>query len=111
MSIIRTEFPLQFASWEEHLTPDALNGAYGEHGLSYPTMGQAKAALAAMGFMPTATRSVWKKGDRQAFITALRESGGMEGVEDRPPESSVHGTYRMVGALITFGGNIPYLKV
>lgn len=103
MSIIRTEFPLQFAEYEGHLTPDTLNGAYGEQGLSYPTMGQAKAALASMGFMPTRTRSVWKKGEKQAFITALRDQV--------PVASPADGCYETVGALITFSGNIPYLKV
>ena len=105
MSIIRTEFPLQFPEAPMHLDLDTLNGAYGEHGLTYPSLGQAKAALAAMGFMPTHTPSVWKKGTQHAYITRLQDSTTLR---------ERHGaicTYHAIGALITFSGNIPYIKV
>jgi hypothetical protein len=117
MSIIQTEFPLQFPDYNEHLTADELNETYWEQGLSYPTLGHAKAALKAMGFLPAKQDTIWKKGKQKAYLCKLRdakmvhERSYWHGTWKRCVEVYKTESYYTVGALVTFAGNVPYLKV
>lgn len=117
MSILQTEFPLQFPDYSEHLTAEQLNEAYWERGLSYPSIGHAKAALKTMGFTPTKYKLVWKKNKQYAYITRLREANLQHKSNywhkslKRSIEVYVAESYYSIGALITFSGNVPYLKV
>lgn len=102
MSIIQTEFPLQFANYEDDLTQEDLNGVYGEKGMTYPKLGQAKAALMAMGFVPkSATSGVWEKEGNIAYVTRLRDLQ----VNGLDPTDKNSRDYIEKGALITFAGN------
>ncbi len=117
MSMIQTEFPLQFADYEEHLSADDLNEAYWEQGLSYPTVGHAKATLKSMGYSPTKNDMIWKKNQHKAYISKLREANmtheNSYWHETLKRHVDVYKTqsYYTIGALVTFGGNIPYVKI
>ncbi len=117
MSIICSEFPFIFPDFDRDLDSHDLNYAYGEKGLSYSSLSDAKIALEKMGFTPTKYVGIWKKGKKKAYITKLRDAT-MERTGSyfhktlkRQIETFKTGGYFYNGALITFSGNEPYIKV
>lgn len=71
---MQSEFPLQFANYQENITNEQLNGAYGEYGQTYASEIEAKSALMRMGFRPRwGQRNCWYKQDEEAMLTKLRE--------------------------------------
>ena len=96
MSMIQSDFPLQFANYKKDITDEELNGAYGEYGMTFETLAQAKRALLNMGFRPDIRhKNRWQRIDEEAILTPIRE---LCIVRDKHMPNK----YRTTSILITF---------